>query len=190
MSKTLETALFEKIRQDEVAPERFRSNIASQLHVRLVAAMQSDSTPTSYSRNLERGVFNASLAKCERFGTPKLWKNERFVEVYLRTLHHVFYALGHTNVREGLCAKKIRPHELPFMTHQEVSPEKWASLLDKKTKREQNMFKSNVQASTDSYTCRRCKSKECTFYQMQTRSADEPMTIFISCITCGNQWKQ
>jgi hypothetical protein len=25
--------------------------------------------------------------------------------------------------------------------------------------------------------------------QMQTRSADEPMTTFVSCVACGNKWK-
>ena len=46
-----------------------------------------------------------------------------------------------------------------------------------------------MEASTDTFTCRICKSKECTYYQMQTRSADEPMTTFVTCINCNNRWK-
>ena len=38
--------------------------------------------------------------------------------------------------------------------------------------------------------CGRCKKKECSFYQLQTRSADEPMTTFVTCLNCGNRWKQ
>ena len=38
------------------------------------------------------------------------------------------------------------------------------------------------------FTCGRCKKKECTYYQLQTRSADEPMTTFVSCLICGNKW--
>ena len=30
---------------------------------------------------------------------------------------------------------------------------------------------------------------KCTYYQLQTRSADEPMTTFVTCINCGNRWK-
>ena len=39
------------------------------------------------------------------------------------------------------------------------------------------------------FTCFKCKSNKCTFYQLQTRSADEPMTTFVTCLNCGNRWK-
>ena len=39
------------------------------------------------------------------------------------------------------------------------------------------------------FTCEKCKSNETTYYEMQTRSADEPMTAFISCFNCENRWK-
>ncbi|ORY80360.1 transcription elongation factor [Protomyces lactucae-debilis] len=44
-------------------------------------------------------------------------------------------------------------------------------------------------ASTDMFQCGKCKKRECTYYQMQTRSADEPMTTFVSCTFCGNKFK-
>ena len=46
-----------------------------------------------------------------------------------------------------------------------------------------------MEACTDAFTCRQCKSNKCSYYQMQTRSADEPMTTFVSCIMCGARWK-
>jgi len=48
----------------------------------------------------------------------------------------------------------------------------------------------NIQASTDMFTCKKCKSKRTTYYEAQIRSADEPATIFITCIDCGKHWKQ
>eukprot|EP00347_Sterkiella_histriomuscorum_P019547 403341216 len=39
------------------------------------------------------------------------------------------------------------------------------------------------------FTCKKCHSKNTTYFQMQTRGADEPMTNFITCLDCKNQWK-
>jgi transcription elongation factor S-II len=39
------------------------------------------------------------------------------------------------------------------------------------------------------FTCGRCKSTKTTSTQKQTRSADEPMTVFVLCINCGKRWK-
>jgi len=44
-------------------------------------------------------------------------------------------------------------------------------------------------ASTDMFQCGKCKQRKCTYYQMQTRSADEPMTTFVTCTNCNNRWK-
>ena len=45
------------------------------------------------------------------------------------------------------------------------------------------------EASTTAFKCGKCGQRACTFYQLQTRSADEPMTTFVTCLTCNNRWK-
>ena len=45
------------------------------------------------------------------------------------------------------------------------------------------------EASTDAFKCGKCKQRQCTYYQLQTRSADEPMTTFVTCVNCDNRWK-
>jgi transcription elongation factor S-II len=44
-------------------------------------------------------------------------------------------------------------------------------------------------SATDLFRCNKCQQRKCTYFQMQTRSADEPMTSFITCLNCGNRWK-
>ena len=39
------------------------------------------------------------------------------------------------------------------------------------------------------FQCGKCKNWKCTYTQAQTRSADEPMTTFVTCIVCNNRWK-
>ncbi|KAG0306920.1 RNA polymerase II elongation factor [Dissophora globulifera] len=57
----------------------------------------------------------------------------------------------------------------------------------------QNMFLAKgaeeQQAETDMFKCGKCKGRKTRYYQMQTRSADEPMTTFVTCINCNNRWK-
>ncbi|KAJ8726207.1 hypothetical protein PYW07_000905 [Mythimna separata] len=42
---------------------------------------------------------------------------------------------------------------------------------------------------TEMLKCGKCKKKNCTYNQLQTRSSDEPMTTFVLCNECGNRWK-
>ena len=76
------------------------------------------------------------------------------------------------------------------MTYQEIFPEHWKRLLDEKFKRETAIYEEKTEAMTDMFKCGRCKLRKCTYYELQTRSADEGMTIFITCVNCGNRWKQ
>ena len=52
-----------------------------------------------------------------------------------------------------------------------------------------NMKKLNVNKTQGMLKCGKCHSKNTTYRQAQTRSADEPMTTFATCLDCGNKWK-
>ena len=39
------------------------------------------------------------------------------------------------------------------------------------------------------YQCENCGGRRCKSNQIQMRSADEPMTLFIKCIDCGYSWR-
>jgi len=40
--------------------------------------------------------------------------------------------------------------------------------------------------SSSEFKCRKCKSEKTSVSQAQTRSADEPMTTFVTCLECGS----
>ena len=75
------------------------------------------------------------------------------------------------------------------MKPQYTFPENWKQLLDEKNKREKMLYEVCKETVSSMFTCGRCKKKECTYYQLQTRSADEPMTTFVTCTNCGKRWK-
>jgi transcription elongation factor S-II len=140
--------------------------------------------------NLEKGIFNYCLKKAEERDVVKKWENSYFVQIYIDHLRTIYYNLKNNDVNiKKIKTKKIKAHEFAFMTHQEMAPENWTVLLENKKLRDKNKYEPNLEASTDDFTCWKCKSKKCTYYQLQTRSADEPMTTFVSCLDCGNRWK-
>ena len=84
---------------------------------------------------------------------------------------------------------EFQPYELATMDPQYTFPEHWKPLIDEKSKRDRMLYEVNKEMATDIYTCGRCHKKECSYYQLQTRSADEPMTTFVTCLNCGKRWK-
>ena len=51
-------------------------------------------------------------------------------------------------------------------------------------------YELKTEAMTDMFRCNKCGSRKCIYYELQTRSSDEPMTQFITCLNCNNHWKQ
>ena len=162
-------------------PDQFRNNIRQKLGE--FFEKEKDAI------NLEKGVHNWTLKEATNKKVVKKWDNPFFVKIYLDRLRSIYNNLKNERLIKLVNNGEIKSHEIAFMTHQEMLPEKWEELLKAKSIRDKNKFEQNIEAATDTFKCRKCHSKKCTYYQMQTRSADEPMTIFVTCIDCGNRWK-
>jgi len=162
-------------------PDSFRTNIRKKIDVHF--------NDMNLSTNLERGVFNYALKEAEQRKVIKKWDNTLFVHIYLSHLKSVLVNLSPKLIHD-VKNKVIKPHTIAFMTHQELNHERWAELIDIKSKRDKNKFEVNMTASTDTFTCHKCKGNQCTYYLQQVRSADEPMTCYITCIQCGHRWKK
>lgn len=94
-------------------------------------------------------------------------------------------------LRDRILSGKIMPAAFVKMTPNEMAPEALKKEIEKLHK--QNLFDAQgateKRAVTDRFTCGKCKHKKVSYYQMQTRSADEPLTTFCTCENCGNRWK-
>jgi len=162
-------------------PESFRENIKKSIF-----ELCNDNKRANH---LEIGIYNYSIVEAKNRKIVKKWDNPYFTQIYTDRVKTIIKNIKKSKKLMNILLTSKKPHEIAFMTHQEMNTEKWQSIIDEKMKRDKNKYETRMEASTDTFTCRRCKSKECTYYQMQTRSADEPMTTFVTCINCNNRWK-
>jgi len=163
-------------------PEKFRKNIADKLQVIV--------NDEKNGINLEKGVYNYSIKEANSRKIIKKWENPYFVQIYVDRLRSIYTNLKNPELLTMIGNNEITPQTLAFMTHQEMNHEHWRGMIERKITRDASKFTTNVQASTDMFTCRKCKSKRSSYYELQTRSADEPATIFITCLDCGKQSKR
>ena len=180
-------------------PENFRTN------VKIVLGDILDHY--KYGDNLEKGIYNFTLLESDKRNIVKKWNNAYFTQVYINKYRTIYNNLKNHNIKDLITEKKIKPHELAFMTHQEMLPEKWNKLIEDIKIKNNNKYTPKLEASTSDFECIKCmdierkKAKQekreinssaftqCTYYQLQTRSADEPMTTFVTCIKCNARWK-
>ena len=146
--------------------------------------------------NFERGILNYTVNRAKELGIVRKWGNPEFLQIYLAKVKTMLSNLDSQhgcvlleNVKDG----KIAAQDITQMSHFELRPEKWEKLLKAKESRENNLYKP-LKGNTDMFLCRQCSknnrpAKNCSYYQLQTRSADEPMTTFVTCLECGSRWK-
>jgi transcription elongation factor S-II len=87
---------------------------------------------------------------------------------------------------------KISPQQLVHLLPQDLFPEKWEQTIqDNQELLKKQVEGSKARATTDMFICPKCKKRETSYYEQQTRGSDEPMTKFITCVAegCGKQWK-
>jgi len=145
--------------------------------------------------NIEKGIYNYTIRKAKSKDVVRKWENKYFLQIYNDRFKSIYFNLNpkistcNKDLVEKIKTKKIKSRKLTYMTHQEMNKKKWDKLIQEKIKRDKNLTNDSLCASTDEFKCYKCKQRKCTYYQLQTRSADEPMTTFITCLNCGNKWK-
>ncbi|XP_078001732.1 transcription elongation factor A protein 3 [Phascolarctos cinereus] len=95
------------------------------------------------------------------------------------------------SLRRNVLCGAISTSLIAKMTAEEMASDELKELRNAMTLeaiREHQMAKTGG-TTTDLFQCNKCKKKNCTYNQVQTRSADEPMTTFVLCNECGNRWK-
>ena len=140
--------------------------------------------------NAEKGIFNHVIKLCKENDQELKWSNKYFIENYAKNARKILANVSYTPNSKDLINKiltgEIESYVLVKLSHYEMYPDMWNKFY------EINMDKATIkqeEISDGMFRCNKCKSMKTTYYQMQTRSADEPMTTFVTCMNCNTKWK-
>ncbi len=133
------------------------------------------------SAEVETAILNRCVNDAQRWLIDIDWENLVFREMYrsramgLYPHRHMIASMGATEfVNSGPVDR---------------DPDRWRDIIQATLERDKAKYSKKTTANIEMY-CRSCKKKtKCDYYQVQTRSADEPMTTFVTCLECDTKWK-
>jgi DNA-directed RNA polymerase subunit M/transcription elongation factor TFIIS len=127
---------------------------------------------------LEKGIFEYSISYCISHNYPYTF----FESIYNDKLDELIYNLKPKSYLINLINKnEINIYNIPFLKNSEINPKNWEKIT---RKIEYSKLKESNLEYTDKYKCKKCGESKSKITMQQTRSSDEPMTIFITCLVC------
>ena len=148
------------------------------------------------SRSIEKGIYNYIIDLAKEKNIKRNWSNDIFLGLYLLKVRSIYSNInedsyiGNKTFKQRILTGNINENNISKLTTYDIFPENWKDFLEYKTKRDKLKLEYKPEAMTDQYKCRKCGSRSTSYYEVQTRSADEPMTQFITCLNCNCRWKQ
>ena len=128
--------------------------------------------------NIEKSIYNECIKISNKKNIEKKWENKVFMHLYKQKYVDVVLNLDNKELLDNIKSKTILARNIATLKADDMDPEKWKPVEFVDDNIEEGIFQ-----------CYKCKSRKTTYYSLQTRSADEPMTNFITCMECKNRWK-
>ncbi|TDH73626.1 hypothetical protein CCR75_002087 [Bremia lactucae] len=172
--------------------DKVRATVRSKLKEILEASEGGD--PSQVAAAIE-----VAMARTYQMGAPVEQKKE-----YMAKYRQLSFNLKKNGeLRQHMLDDSVSGDQLVKMSAEELATEEKRAQIEKLRDdafqearldwAEANHEKIQKQTGTEGtkglFTCGRCKSSKTSNTQKQTRSADEPMTVFVMCHNCGNRWK-
>ena len=133
------------------------------------------------SEEIENAILNKCVKDAQRWLIDVDWESKTFTDLYRGRAMSLYAARK--------LADSMSAEEFVHTTEVDRHPERWMSKLKEVAEKDKALYSRKTTASAQMY-CSGCKKKtNCDYYQLQTRSADEPMTTFVTCLECDKRWK-
>ena len=146
-------------------------------------------------KNMELCTWNWAFRRSSELGDVPATNNRYHVGRYKQKFLSMIYNLKKSpNLKDRILKGELKTSVAINLSPQGLWPdgphakmtEKIADIEMKKLHAANYMHDKDYKGL---FRCGKCRGYKTTFYQMQTRSADEPMTVFITCHTCNIRWK-
>lgn len=136
--------------------------------------------PENTMKNIEIAIYNDTVTYANKHNIESAWDNFIFKHYYVTKAMNVFHHLKNPAFKNRVIRERLSKNI--------------CSLSQSEMKSNNSIIKEDDTINLDEiadgiFKCPKCHKRKVTYYQMQTRSADEPMTNFITCLSCYNRWK-
>lgn len=140
------------------------------------------------SREIENGIYEYTTRKAIEYQICMDFTASHFRQVYSNKLHAILTNMEDAAFMERIRSGEIDARSIATMKPHEMCPERWQDIIQRNNKVEE-LIARGAERTTDSYTCIRCRHNIHSYFDIQSRSMDEPMTRHFTCCNCGNRWK-
>ncbi|XP_016891111.1 transcription elongation factor A protein 2 isoform X2 [Cynoglossus semilaevis] len=161
-------------------------NVRNKCRELLVAALQTDNDHKSIDVDCEH-----LAAQIEELIYQEFKSTDMKYKTRLRSRISNLKDQKNPELRRNVLSGNISPKRIASMSAEEMASaelKQIREILTKESIREHQLSRVGG-TETDMFTCSKCRGKSCTYTQVQIRSADEPMTTYVFCNSCGNRWK-
>ena len=148
------------------------------------------------SEQIEDEILKAGTETAKSKRVDPDWNNLAFKHMYMNKLVSIYQNIDpnsrikNPDLIVKVLAGEITPANLARASPQVLHPNNWTRLMEERSAETEYLYTRKSEETSTLFQCYKCKKSRTSYRQVQTRSSDEPMTTFITCLECGQRWKQ
>lgn len=151
----------------------------------------------SLANDLEDAILRRCVREAKEQSINVSWSDTFFWNLYRARALYIYenlrgksgYVQNPEPWLERLKSGEISAVQFAEFSAADMYPKMWKEEIERQIEKDKHLYSNEGIASIHMY-CSRCKRQtKCDYYQLQTRSADEPMTTFVTCLECDRRWK-